>query len=152
MSWASEVSGPLISVQHLLDAGIVHVLNLVAGLPSATTSTTAPRPAATTTTSPPSPTGTAPVIDRFSSSPASKSCNPATESSFPVNLAWSTSNSTGTTLHVDGPGLYASYGPTASQVLNYPCEDTTHTFLLKANGPGGSTQKTITFTIDNVTT
>jgi hypothetical protein len=106
---------------------------------------------AATTAPPPPPTTAAPagpVITSFAASASVVAC-PATDVSTTVGpptvtLSWTTQNATGVDLAVDGPGLYASYGPNGNTLITVPCDGGTHTYMLTAKGAGGATaQRTV---------
>lgn len=110
----------------------------------------------TTTTAPPTAGGgnggsgtnggaSTPAIASFTASPAPIDCSGGSAS---VTLTWSTRNATGADISVDGPGVYASYGPSGSTAINFPCDGNSHTYTLTAKGAGGATaRQTITVTV-----
>lgn len=59
-----------------------------------------------------------------------------------VSLTWSARNADRVTISVDGPGVYAEYGPSGETAILFPCPGP-HTYLLTAYGPGGATQTEI---------
>ncbi|MFC4070049.1 hypothetical protein [Actinoplanes subglobosus] len=67
----------------------------------------------------------------------------------PVRLEWKVTGADRTTLAVDGPGVYATYGTTDSAELAFPCSgepggEASHTYTLTAIGENGTKSKTIT--------
>jgi hypothetical protein len=65
----------------------------------------------------------------------------------PAVVSWRVTGATGVTLSVDGPGIYASYGPNGSQAFNFGCggpvgSTETHTYTLTTIG-GVTVSKTI---------
>jgi hypothetical protein len=67
-----------------------------------------------------------------------------------VSLTWSTRSADRVTISVDGPGVYAEYGPSGETAILFPCPGP-HTYLLTAYGPGGATRtETVTVTGENV--
>jgi len=133
------------------------------GTTSTSTSSTSTSTSTTTTTAPSGgggggggggPTNNAPVVNVSLNKPSTQSCTPSEDPNFPtppveVTVSWSTTNATETVLSVDGPGAYGTYGPSASQGFSYGCGDATHTFTVTAKGPGGQTQQSVQFTINN---
>lgn len=68
-----------------------------------------------------------------------------------VSLTWSARNADRVTISVDGPGVYAEYGPSGETAILFPCPGP-HTYLLTAYGSGGATRtETVTVTGENVT-
>ncbi len=66
--------------------------------------------------------------------------------------SWTTQNATKVTISIDGPGVYATYGPNDSTSLPFNCSSS-HTFLLTAYSAGGQTAtKSITLQPRNVQT
>jgi serine/threonine-protein kinase len=108
--------------------------------PTTTTeASTTTRPATTTTAA--TPTG-APQITSFSG-PDSVECNAPTE----VELSWATENATRTTISIDGPGVFAEYGPNMTTLLPFACDGDSHSYTLTAIGSDNRTAsqtKTIT--------
>ncbi|KUL41826.1 hypothetical protein [Actinoplanes awajinensis] len=101
--------------------------------------------------SPEAPTGPSISYFRVASKP---SCPSGTDQvkyeGDPVVLEWKVSHAESTTISVDGPGIYDTYGTKDSVSLNFPCGDAepgsyaTHTYLLTATGPDGTTTKKLT--------
>lgn len=143
-------------------------------VPSTATSVAAdPVVAESTSPSSSAPTSAAPKTETHNSPPAKKpaaptgpsisdfhvsqkpSCpagtNQAPVDGTPVTLTWSTARTGKTTISVDGPGVYDTYGSSDSVTLNFPCGDSSpgsyqsHTYKLTAIGSDGSTRtKTLT--------
>jgi chitodextrinase len=67
-----------------------------------------------------------------------------------VTISWTSTNANQTTLAVDGPGLYGTYGPSASVQLGIACENTTHHYTVTAKGPGGQSFKTASLTVNEL--
>jgi hypothetical protein len=104
------------------------------------------------TTSPTHKSTDGPAIEYFRVA-AKPSCPSGTDQvryeGQPVVLEWKVTGAEKATLSVDGPGLYAEYGAKDSATLNFPCGGDpgsyqTHTYTLKAIGPGGTRSKTLT--------
>ena len=92
-------------------------------------------------TSPPS--GPAPVINTFVT-PDNIDCHNGNSQNF--SASWTTTNAVKTTISIDGPGIYKTYGANGSDSLPFNCS-TSHSFLLTAYGQDGRTvTKTITLT------
>jgi len=111
---------------------------------TAATSTTTAVPVTSPPTQPPTspPTTQAipkPSVTSLSTNPNFIACQQGTSKS--VTVSWTTANATSSTLSVDGPGVYGTYGPNASVTLNVGCSAATHTYLVTAKGPGGQAQK-----------
>ncbi len=107
-----------------------------------TTAATAP-PATTSGGTTATTSAPGPVITSYTSSTTSIAC-PAGDVSTSVGppsitLSWTTEHATGVDLGVDGPGVYASYGPSGTTQLTVPCDGNTHTYKLTAKGTGGQT-------------
>jgi hypothetical protein len=108
--------------------------------------TVAPKPT-TAPTNPPAPTAPKPVITSFTT-PENIDCHNGNFQTF--SASWTTTNATKTTISIDGPGVYKTYGPNDSDSLPFNCS-TPHTFLLTAYGQDGSTTtKSITLMPRNV--
>jgi hypothetical protein len=113
----------------------------------ATTATKAPTGGSTTTLA-----ATGPQIAYFRVQ-QQPSC-PAGTTKFPIAgkpvvIEWKVTAADSTELAVDGPGLYGSYGPEASETLSFPCEgepgtDATHTYTLTTVGGGPAASRTLT--------
>ena len=98
---------------------------------STSTSTSTSTSSTTSTTQGPNP-----QILQFSASP-----NPVTCGGPPIvnlNLTWSTQNTSGVTISIDG-SAYGSYQPTGNQTVPFSCPAAQHTYLLTANGTNGQT-------------
>jgi hypothetical protein len=110
----------------------------------------APKPAAPVTTAPaPKPAAPAPVITSFTT-PENIDCHNGNFQNF--SASWTTTNAVKTTISIDGPGIYKTYGPNDSDSLPFNCS-TPHTFLLTAYGQDGHTvTKSITLQPRNVQT
>jgi hypothetical protein len=110
---------------------------------------TTPASAATSAVPPPTEAPPSrPVINSFTASATTIACPaPSVSTSIgpaTITLSWTTGNATGVDLGVDGPGVYASYGPNASTSITVPCDGNTHTYQLTAKGSSGaSTSQTI---------
>jgi hypothetical protein len=96
---------------------------------SSTTSSTTTTTIATTTTPP----AAGPSILQFNGSPAPYPC----PGSGTIQLTWSTSNTTGVSINIDGGGVYGNYAPTGNAQVPFACPDTQHTYVLTANGTNG---------------
>jgi len=69
-----------------------------------------------------------------------------------VSLSWSVANADRVTISVDGPGVYAEYGPSGQTSILFPCPGP-HTYLITGYGQNGqTTTRTVTVTGENVTT
>ncbi|QXC59894.1 hypothetical protein KSP35_16135 [Aquihabitans sp. G128] len=90
--------------------------------------------------------GPKPVIYSFDT-PENIDCHNGNLQDF--SASWTTQNATKTTISIDGPGVYKTYGPNDSDSLPFNCSSS-HTFLLTAYGPGGTTTKSITLQPRNV--
>ncbi len=98
-------------------------------------------------TSPPS--GPAPAITSFVT-PDNIDCHNGNSQTF--SASWTTTNATKTTISIDGPGIYKTYGPNGSDSPPFNCSSS-HSFLLTAYGQDGRTvTKTITLQPRNVQT
>lgn len=85
---------------------------------------------------PPAPPATpAPTITSFVT-PDSIDCHNGDFQQF--TATFSTSGAVKTTISIDGPGIYAEYGPSGSADLPFNCSSP-HTFLLTAHGSDGQT-------------
>jgi hypothetical protein len=74
--------------------------------------------------------------------------NGVVHESVPVTLEWKVTGTDRIRLSVDGPGLYAEYGPAGSDALPFPCEaapgtDQSHTYTLTAIGLGRDRSQTL---------
>ena len=97
----------------------------------------------------PAPSAPAPVISSFST-PENIDCHNGNFQNF--SASWTTQNAVKTTISIDGPGIYKTYGPNDSDSLPFNCS-TPHTFLLTAFGQDGHTvTKSITLQPRNVQT
>jgi hypothetical protein len=119
---------------------------------STSSSTTTSAPAASTTQATNAPTtaatqppATGPQITSLNASPGSVACTGTGGES--TTISWSTSNANQTTLSIDGPGIYGTYGPSGSVSSGPGCppegDPESHAYTVTAKGPGGQTQKTI---------
>jgi hypothetical protein len=79
------------------------------------------------------PSSPAPVITSFNT-PATVDCD-ASNSPF-FSASWTTTGAVKTTISIDGPGIYKTYGPNASDSLPFNCSSS-HTFLLTAYSASG---------------
>jgi len=97
----------------------------------------------------PAPSAPAPVIYSFST-PENIDCHNGNFQNF--SASWTTQNAVKSTISIDGPGIYKSYGPNDSDSLPFNCSSS-HTFLLTAYGADGhSVSKMITLQPRNVQT
>ena len=84
----------------------------------------------------PTSSGPTPTITSFTT-PENIDCHNGNSQTFSVS--WTTTNATKTAISIDGPGLYKTYGPSASgESLPFNCSSP-HSFLLTAYGSGGKT-------------
>jgi len=131
------------------DAGNGNTNNAPAPTP-APTPAPAPAPGPKPTnppTTPPKPTTPKPVITSFIT-PEDIDCHNGDFQMF--SASWTTTNAVKTTISIDGPGIYKTYGPNDSDSLPFSCSSP-HTFLLTAFGQDGSTvTQTITLMPRNV--
>ncbi|MFN8040986.1 MAG: hypothetical protein U0Q07_17350 [Acidimicrobiales bacterium] len=105
----------------------------------------APKP--TTPPAPKPPTTPAPAVTSVNA-PSSIDCHNGNSQGF--SISWTSANATKTTLAVDGPGIYATYGPSGSQQLTFDCHSA-HTYTIVAFSADGRTaSKTITLQPRNV--
>jgi hypothetical protein len=122
------------------------------GSSTSSSSTTTSAPAASTTQATNAPTtaptqapATGPQITSLNASPGSVACTGTGGES--TTVSWSTSNASQTTLSIDGPGIYGTYGPSGSVNSGPGCppegDPVSHSYTVTAKGPGGQTQKTI---------
>jgi cytoskeletal protein RodZ len=111
--------------------------------PTTTPATLPPAPTTVATnppTSPPTnPSSPTPTVNQITINPNFIACYQGT--SKDVTISWTTTNANQSTLSVDGPGIYGTYGPSASVQLSIGCEDTTHHYIVTAKGPGGQSSK-----------
>jgi len=61
-----------------------------------------------------------------------------------IDIAWRFANATSMTLSIDGPGEFASYGPSGRASVPFACDGNPHTYMFTATGPGGTTTDTRT--------
>jgi len=95
----------------------------------------------------PAPSGPAPVISSFTT-PDNIDCHNGNFQNF--SASWTTQNAVKVTISIDGPGVYAAYGPNADTSLPFNCSSS-HSFLLTAFGADGRTvTKSITLQPRNV--
>lgn len=105
----------------------------------------APKP--TTSPAPKPPASPAPAVTSVNA-PSSIDCHNGNSQGF--SISWTSANATKTTLAVDGPGIYATYGPSGSQQLTFDCHSA-HTYTIVAFSADGRTaSKTITLQPRNV--
>lgn len=105
----------------------------------------APKP--TTPPAPKPPASPAPAVTSVNA-PSSIDCHNGNSQGF--SISWTSANATKTTLAVDGPGIYATYGPSGSQQLTFDCHSA-HTYTIVAFSADGRTaSKTITLQPRNV--
>jgi hypothetical protein len=91
--------------------------------------------------------GPAPVINNFTT-PENIDCHNGNFKMFTAK--WTTTNAVKTTISIDGPGIYDTYGPNAEVSLPFNCSSA-HTFLLTAYAEDGKTAtKSITLQPRNV--
>lgn len=98
---------------------------------SSSSSTSTSTSTATTTT--PTTQQAGPSIVQFAANPNPYQC----PGSGQIALTWSTQNTSGVTLSIDGGGPYANYGPTGNAQVPYACPTNQHTYQLTANGQNG---------------
>ena len=97
----------------------------------------------------PAPSAPAPVIASFTT-PDNIDCHNGNFQMF--SASWTTQNAVKTTISIDGPGIYKTYGPNDSDSLPFNCSSS-HSFLLTAFGADGhSVSRTITLQPRNVQT
>jgi cytoskeletal protein RodZ len=113
-------------------------------VPPTTTPATLPPPSTTIATNPPTspptnPSSPTPTVNQININPNFIACYQGTSKT--VTISWTSNNANQTTLSVDGPGLYGTYGPSASVQLGVGCDDTTHHYTVTAKGPGGQSSK-----------
>jgi len=95
----------------------------------------------------PAPSGPAPVIYSFTT-PDNIDCHNGNFQNF--SASWTTQNAVKTTISIDGPGLYKTYGPNDNDSLPFNCSSS-HSFTLTAFGADGRTvTKSITLQPRNV--
>jgi hypothetical protein len=105
---------------------------------TSTSSTTTSTSSTTATTAP-----GAPVITAFTAAPSPFPCTPPNGGQ--ITITWSTQNATGVNLSIDGPGVFASYGPQGQQQVPFAGCSTAHTYTLTAKGSNNQqVQQTIT--------
>jgi len=109
--------------------------------PTTTTSSSSTTSSTTTTTSASSTTAVpGPQILQFNGTPSPYQC----PGSGQIQLTWSTQNTTGVSISIDGGGVYGNYGPTGNAQVPFACPDNQHTYVLTANGTNGqSPEKTL---------
>jgi hypothetical protein len=122
----------------LLIGALVAVLASGGGDDNASSTTSSSTSTSTTTTSTPTTTTPAtqpagPSILQFAANPSPYNC----PGNGQIALTWSTQNTTGVTISIDGGGPYANYGPTGNAQVPFTCPATQHTYLLTANGTNG---------------
>jgi hypothetical protein len=76
----------------------------------------------------------------FTASPSPAGCPGITQ----VALEWTTSNATGVTIAIDGPGIYGSYPAEGRSSFPFNCDGNSHTYTIVANGNGKTATQTIT--------
>jgi hypothetical protein len=84
---------------------------------------------------PGAPTGPTPTIVTFHT-PDTIDCHNTDSPMF--SASWTTTNATKTTISIDGPGIYKTYGANADESLPFNCSSS-HSFTLTAFGAGGKT-------------
>ena len=118
----------------------------VATAPATTTPTQSAGHSTDTTAAP---SGPAPVIATFVT-PDNIDCHNGNSQNF--SASWTTTNAVKTTISIDGPGIYKTYGADGSDSLPFNCSSS-HSFLLTAYAQDGrSVTKTITLQPRNVQT
>jgi len=70
------------------------------------------------------------------SAPASAGC--IGEASTTVHLAWSFSSATSVAIYTDGRAEMGSLPSSGSTAVRFPCDGDSHTYFLRASGPGGT--------------
>jgi len=85
-----------------------------------------------TSTTPPTTQPGAPVITGFTATPSPFPCT--APNGGQVTLTWSTTNASGVTVSIDGPGVFASYGPQGQQQVPFAGCSGSHSYLLTAKG------------------
>jgi len=95
------------------------------------------------------PSGPAPAIATFVT-PDNIDCHNGNQQNF--SASWTTTDAVKTTISIDGPGVYKTYGANGSDSLPFNCSSS-HSFLLTAYGADGRTAtRTITLQPRNVQT
>ena len=112
----------------------------IATTTTASTTTAATTTAASTTARPTTTASTKPVITGWSVTPNPAPCTGGTQQ---ITASWSTQRADSVTISIDGPGIYATYGPSGSTVINFPCDGNPHTYTLTAKGATESVTQTI---------
>jgi hypothetical protein len=97
---------------------------------SSSTSTTS-----TSTTVPPTTQPGAPVITSFTATPSPFPCSGPGDSGQ-VTLNWTTTNATGVSVSIDGPGIFGSFGPSGTRQVPFATCSSAHTYTLTARGQG----------------
>lgn len=110
---------------------------------SSSTSTSTSSSTSTTSTTPGTTAPGAPVITAFTATPSPFPCTPPNGGQ--ITLTWSTNNSNGVNVSIDGPGVFGSYGAQGQQQVPFASCNNPHTYTLTAKGNGGQqVQQTIT--------
>jgi hypothetical protein len=100
-------------------------------------------PTTSTTVAPTTQPG-APVITSFTAAPSPFPCS-GTGDSGQVTLNWTTTNATGVSISIDGPGVFGSFGPSGSRQVPFASCTSAHVYTLTARGQGNTqVQQTIT--------
>ena len=104
---------------------------------STSTSSTSTSSTSSTSTSTTSTTKAAsnPVITLFTATPSPAPCPSTSE----VSLNWTTQNAVNVDVSIDGPGKYATYGPSGPQLVPFSCGSSSHSYTLTARGASGQT-------------
>jgi hypothetical protein len=129
----------------LLIGGLIAVLASGGGDDNASTSTSSSSTSSSTTsstvtTTTPTTQPAGPSILQFIPNPSPYNC----PGNGQIQLSWSTQNTTGVTISIDGAGIYGNYGPTGNTNVPFVCPATQHTYLLTATGSNGQKpQKTL---------
>lgn len=84
---------------------------------------------------------TAQAIVTFTA-PATANCG-TTQLPIMVHLTWSTANTTGVTISIDGPGKYGDYPASGAVDLPFACSVAQHTYLITTQGSGAPATKMV---------
>ncbi|MBM3693237.1 MAG: hypothetical protein FJW77_08110 [Actinobacteria bacterium] len=112
--------------------------------PTSTSTSSSTSTTSTSTTVPPTTQPGAPVITSFTATPSPFPCSGSGDSGQ-VTLNWTTTNATGVSISIDGPGVFGSFGPSGSRQVPFASCSSAHVYTLTARGQGNAqVQQTIT--------
>jgi hypothetical protein len=110
--------------------------------PTSTAAAPTATPTAVSATATPAPAPTGQTIQSFVV-PQTVKCDAANQTTPSVHLTWTTVDTTGVSISIDGPGKFADYPASGSADVPFACSVAQHTYLLTTHGTGTPATRTV---------